>query len=142
MKKLYILLVFATTQTAFAQTTLTDAANKPIVGNSYAGNAVVGTVDNTATGSGATFSNPTLTSGTAASTSYVAPLTTEITTFPGSNLKQTDGSGTVLLFKSTANKLEITGLTNPTATLNFAANFIGQHFPARPNAFVQAIFNR
>lgn len=122
MKKLYLLMVFATAHMSFAQTTLTDAANKPVVGNSFNGNTVTGTVDNSATGTGATFSNPTLTSGAAATTTYSVPTGAEITTFPGSNLKQDDGSGTVLLFKSTANKLEITGLTNPTATLNFSAN--------------------
>ncbi|MFC6268577.1 T9SS type A sorting domain-containing protein [Frigoriflavimonas asaccharolytica] len=122
MKKLYILLILAIAQSSFAQTTLTDAANKPVVGNSYAANAVTGTVDNSATGASATFSNPTVTSGAATTTTFVSPTAAEITTFPGSNLKQDDGSGTVLLFKSTANKLEITGLTNSTATLNFAAN--------------------
>lgn len=122
MKKFYILAIFATAQYAIAQTTLTAAANKPVVGDSFSGSTVTGTVDNSATGASATFSNPTLTSGAAVTTNYVAPTAAEITTFPGSNLKQDDGSGTVLLFKSTSNKLEITGLTNPTATLNFAAN--------------------
>lgn len=122
MKELYILMILATTQMSFAQTTLTDAANKPVVGNSFSGNTVIGTVDNSATGAATTFSNPTLTAGAAATTSYVVPTAAEITTFPGSNLKQDDGSGNLLIFKSTTNKLEITGLTNSTATLNFSGD--------------------
>lgn len=122
MKKLYLLVILAAAEITFAQTTLTGSANQPSVGNSYSGNAVTGTVDNSATGAGATFSNPTLTAGGVVTTTFTAPTALEITTFPGSNLKQEDGSGTSFLFKSSTNKIEITGLTNPTATFNFSAD--------------------
>ncbi|WP_390450820.1 T9SS type A sorting domain-containing protein [Chryseobacterium sp. Alg-005] len=104
-----------------AQTTVTKAFNDPIIGDVINGYTVNGTVDNSATGNGVTFNNAGLTQGTASSTTYIAPTTTEITTFPGSNIKMV-ATGNTILYKSSASKLEITGVVTPDATLNFSAD--------------------
>ncbi|WP_228428170.1 T9SS type A sorting domain-containing protein [Chryseobacterium oncorhynchi] len=56
--------------------------------------------------------------GTPSQTSYLAPIASEITTFPGSNIKMIDGA-TTIFYKASSTKLEITGIVNPQATLNF-----------------------
>jgi len=104
-----------------AQTTITKAFNDPVIGETVNNVLINGTVDNSATGNGVTFSNAGLTQGAASATSYSAPTATEITTFPGSTIKMTS-IGTTAFYKSTATKLEITGLVTTDATLNFSAN--------------------
>lgn len=119
--KTALLFLIATTAVFSAQTTITKAFNDPIIGETVNNFTVNGTVDNSATGSAATFSNGSLTQGAASVTSYSAPIATEITTFPGSTIKMV-GAGNTILYKATATKLEITGLVNTDATLNFSAN--------------------
>ena len=105
----------------YAQTTITKAFHDPLIGETANYVTVNGTVDNTATGSGVTFQNGSLTQGSATLTTYTAPSGTELTTFPGSTIKM-NGLGNTVLYKQTATKLEITGLITPDATLNFSAN--------------------
>lgn len=122
MKKHLFLFTFGLCSLAYSQTTITKAFNDPVIGDDINNNIVNGTVDNSATGSGVTFSNPSVTMGAAANNTFVAPTSTEISTFPGTTIKQNDGNGTTLLFKTSATKLEITGVINSTATLNFSAD--------------------
>lgn len=116
-------LFFLMTSTAVlsAQTTITKAFNDPVIGEVINNVNVNGTVDNSAIGANTTFSNSNLTQGSASITSYSAPTTAEISTFPGTTIKMTGGGSTVF-YKQTASKLEITGLVTPDATLNFSAN--------------------
>lgn len=120
MKKT-ILFLFASFGALSAQTTITKAFNDPIIGDMINGYTVNGTVDNSATGNGVTFNNTSLTQGVVSNTTYEAPTTTEISTFPGSNIKMV-GTGNTILYKSSATKLEITGVVTPDATLNFSAD--------------------
>lgn len=120
MKKT-ILLLWAGCGILSAQTTITKAFNDPVVGDAVNGYTVNGTVDNSATGNGVTFMNAGLTQGTASNTTYAAPTATEISTFPGSNIKMV-ATGNTILYKSSATKLEITGVVTPDATLNFSAD--------------------
>lgn len=130
MKKNLFFLQFLFTTLAFSQTTITKAFNDPIIGDVISNNQVTGTVDNSATGSGATFSNPSVTMGAAITNTYSAPTTAEITTFPGSTIKNNDGAGTTYFYKTSATQLEITGLINTDATLNFSAdNAIALKYP-------------
>ncbi|MGH1519815.1 T9SS type A sorting domain-containing protein [Chryseobacterium sp. JK1] len=117
MKK-SILVLLGTSMMFSAQITLTKASNDPLIGDIVNNNLVIGTVDNTASGANATFNNTALTLGTASQVTYSTPISTEITTFPGSNLKMVDGT-TTIYYKTSATKLEITGIVNPQATLNF-----------------------
>lgn len=117
MKK-SLLIVLGTSAMFSAQITLTKAANDPIIGDIVDNNLVNGTVDNTATGANATFSNGGLTMGAASQVIYSAPTAAEISNYPGSNLKMVDGT-TTIYYKTSATKLEITGIINPQATLNF-----------------------
>ncbi|MCW3160182.1 T9SS type A sorting domain-containing protein [Chryseobacterium oryctis] len=102
-----------------AQTTITKAFNDPIVGDVINGYSINGTVDNSATGNGVTFNNSSLTQGTAYSATYSTPTSGEITSFPGSTIKMAS-TGNTILYKSSATKLEITGVVTTDATLNFA----------------------
>ncbi|MEN4758923.1 T9SS type A sorting domain-containing protein [Chryseobacterium sp. C39-AII1] len=104
-----------------AQTTITKAFNDPNPGDSPNYFTVNGTVDNSQTGTSATFNNSSVTQGAISSTNYSVPSASEISTFPGSTLKMV-GSGNTIYFKQSASKLEITGLVTPDATLNFSAN--------------------
>ncbi len=122
MKKSLLFIATIVATSVFSQVTLTKAFNDPIVGETVNNNVVTGTVDNSATGSGATFSNSSLTMGAAAATTYVAPTAAEIATFPNSTIKQNDGSGTSIFYKQSTTKLEITGLVTPDATLNFSVD--------------------
>lgn len=117
MKK-SLLILLGTSAVLSAQITLTKASHDPIVGDIVNNNLVTGTVDNSATGANVTFSNGSLTMGAASQTTYSAPTSTEITTFPGSNIKMADGT-TTIYYKASTTKLEITGIVNPQATLNF-----------------------
>lgn len=119
MKKTLLILVSATG--LFSAQTITKAFNDPVIGEIVNNVNIVGTVDNSATGSSATFTNTGLTAGTATVTTYSAPTSTELSSFPGSTIKMT-GGGNTALYKQTATKLEITGLITPDATLNFSAN--------------------
>ncbi|MFZ4930413.1 T9SS type A sorting domain-containing protein [Chryseobacterium sp. Mn2064] len=117
MKK-SILFLLGTSMMFSAQITLTKASNDPIIGDIVNNNLVIGIVDNTVSGANVTFNNTALTLGTASQVTYSTPISTEITTFPGSNLKMVDGT-TTIYYKTSATKLEITGIVNPQATLNF-----------------------
>lgn len=116
MKKSIILLL-GTSAMFSAQITLTKASNDPIVNDVVDNKLIVGTVDNSASGANTTFSNGSLTLGTAAPSNYTAPTPAEITTFPGSTIKMFDGTNTIF-YKASATKLEITGIINPQITLN------------------------
>lgn len=120
MKKTLLILI-STTGFLSAQTTITKAFNDPIIGETVNNVNINGTVDNSATGNNMTFTNTSLTAGSASSATYSAPSSTEISTFPGSTIKMT-GGGSTAYYKQTATKLEITGLVTPDATLNFSTN--------------------
>ncbi|MCA6069441.1 T9SS type A sorting domain-containing protein [Chryseobacterium sp. RG1] len=120
MKK-NLLLMLALSGVCSAQTTITKAFNDPLVGD-IANNFVVnGTVDNSATGANTTFNNASLTQGAASQVTYIAPTSSEVTTYPGSTIKMVD-TGNSVLYKATATQLEITGVITSAATLNFAAD--------------------
>lgn len=104
-----------------AQTTITKAFNDPNAGDIVDNYNANGTVDNSATGINSTFSNGSLTQGVAAPSTYSTPTSGEVTTYPGTTLKMVNGSN-IIYYKSTAAKLEITGLVTPDATLNFSTN--------------------
>mgnify|MGYP003577059849 CR=1 FL=1 len=117
-----ILFFLATLPAAFsAQTTITKAFNDPIIGETVNNFNVNGTVDNSATGNGVTFSNGSLTQGATSTTNYSAPTPSEVSTYPGTTIKMVNGT-TTILYKATASKLEITGFITPDATLNFSTN--------------------
>ncbi|NIF03949.1 T9SS type A sorting domain-containing protein [Chryseobacterium sp. Tr-659] len=120
MKKT-LLILLGTSAVFSAQITLTKASNDPISGDVVNYNAVNGTVDNSALGANVTFSNGSLTMGAASQTTYSAPTSTEISTFPGTTIKMADGT-TTIYYKASATKLEITGIVNPQATLNFSVD--------------------
>lgn len=120
MKKAFFFLV-ASSVVLSAQTTITKAFNDPIIGETINNVNVTGTVNNSATGANTTFSNSSLTQGSASVTNYSAPTSTELSTFPGTTIKMT-GGGNTIYYKQTASKLEITGLVTPDATLNFSTN--------------------
>jgi len=116
---LFFLIASATVLSA--QTTVTKAFNDPISGETVNNVNVNGTVDNSATGANTTFSNSSLTQGSASVTTYSTPTAGDISTFPGTTIKMVGGGNTVY-YKQTAAKLEITGLVTPDATLNFSTN--------------------
>ena len=118
-KTLFFMLAFSGLYSA--QTTITKTFNDPIAGDIVNNFVVNGTVDNSATGANTTFNNASLTQGTASQVTYIAPTSSEITTYPGSTIKMID-TGNSVLYKATATQLEITGVITPTATLNFAAD--------------------
>lgn len=119
--KTALFFLIASTATLLGQTTITKAFNDPVIGETVNNVNVNGTVDNSATGANVTFSNSSLTQGSASVANYSAPSSNEISTFPGSTIKMTGGGSTVF-YKQTAAKLEITGLVTPDATLNFSTN--------------------
>lgn len=119
--KTSVLFLLTTFSVCSAQTTITKAFNDPIIGDFANNYNVIGTVDNSATGLNTTFSNGSLTQGSAASANYSAPTSGEISTYPGTTIKMVNGSNTIY-YKATASKLEITGLITPDATLNFTTN--------------------
>lgn len=107
---------------AFAQTTLTKAANDPVSGN-VVNNVVLNTpVDNSPVGSPVNFSNPNATAGAAVSNTYSALTATELTSFPTGTIKHDDGNGTIIYYKQNPTTLEIVGIANTTATINLTAN--------------------
>ncbi|MFN4364807.1 T9SS type A sorting domain-containing protein [Chryseobacterium hispalense] len=104
-----------------AQTTITKAFNDPVAGETVNNLTVNGTVDNSTTGANVTFNNASLTLGSPFTATYSVPTAGEVTTFPGSTLKQVS-SGATFMYKQSASKLEITGIIIPDATLNLSAN--------------------
>lgn len=104
-----------------AQTTITKAFNDPLAGETVSYLTVSGTPNNSATGANTSFNNTSLTLGSASPTTYSAPTSSEISTFPGSTLKMV-GSGNTVYYKQSASKLEITGLVTSDATLNLSTN--------------------
>lgn len=118
MKK-SILFLLGTSAMFSAQITLTKASHDPIVNDVVDNKLITGTVDNSTTGANATFSNGSLTLGSALPMNYTTPNATEIGTFPGSTLKMSDGTNTIF-YKASATKLEITGVINPQVTLNLS----------------------
>lgn len=120
MKK-SLLILLGTSAVLSAQITLTKASHDPVIGDVVNNNLVTGAVDNSATGANATFSNGALTMGAASQTTYSTPTSAEITTFPGSTIKMADGT-TTIYYKASTTKLEITGIVNPQATLNFSVD--------------------
>lgn len=130
MKNFYLMLLSAGSCFAYSQTTITKSANDYLVGNTINSANVVGTPDNSSTGSNVTFDNSLLTSGTAVVASVSAPSATELTSFPGTTVKFDDGNGNSIFYKSSATQLEITGAGISGATLNFNAdNAIFVKFP-------------
>lgn len=87
MKKTLLILI-STTGFLSAQTTITKAFNDPIMGEIVNNVNINGTVDNSATGNNVTFTNTSLTAGSASSATYSTPSSTEISTFPGSTIKR------------------------------------------------------
>lgn len=130
MKNFYLILLSACSSVAFSQTTITKSANDYLVGNTINSANVLGTPDNSSTGSGVTFNNSSLTSGTAVVASVATPSAAELTDFPGTTVKFDDGNGNSIFYKSSATQLEITGAGISGATLNFNAdNAIFLKFP-------------
>lgn len=104
-----------------AQTTITKTFNDPVIGDVVNNVLVNGAVNNSSTGNNVIFNNSSLTAGSPAVANYVAPTTSEISTFPGTTIKMT-GNGNTALYKSSTSKLEITGLVTSDVTLNFSTN--------------------
>lgn len=130
MKKFYFILLSAYSSIAFSQTTITKSANDYLIGNTINSANIVGTPDNAATGSGVTFNNSSLTSGTTVVALVSAPSAAELVDFPGTTVKFDDGNGNAIFYKSGAAQLEITGAGISGATLNFSAdNAIFLKFP-------------
>ena len=90
MKTIYFILLSACSSVAFSQTTITKSANDYLIGNTINSANVVGTPDNSSTGSGVTFNNSSLTSGTAVVASVATPSAAELIDFPGTTVKFDD----------------------------------------------------
>ncbi|WP_312075440.1 T9SS type A sorting domain-containing protein [Chryseobacterium sp.] len=120
MKKILLSLILCVSL-YHAQTTITKAFHDPSIGDVSNNVTLNGTVDNSATGSNATFQNSSLTQGSAISGVYTAPVAAEVSSYPGSTIKYVNGA-TNVFYKQTAAKLEITALVTTDATLNFSAN--------------------
>lgn len=120
MKNIYLLLTTACSCLAFSQTTLTKAANDYISGNIINNVNYTGTPDNSVTGYPKTFDNSALTPGSAITATVSTPSASEISTFPGSTVKFSDGGGNEIFYKSSAADLQITGATIGGAVLNFS----------------------
>ncbi|PQA92452.1 hypothetical protein B0A69_15585 [Chryseobacterium shigense] len=119
--KTTVLFLFGAFGLCSAQTIITKAFNDPAAGDVVNYYNVNGTVNNTVSTGTPTFANGSLTQGTASPTSYSTPSASEISTFPGSTLKMV-AAGNTVFYKSSAAKLEITGLITADATLNLSAN--------------------
>lgn len=121
MKTLFPFSALFLVSTFQAQVTITKAFNDPIIGDIVNNYNVAGTVDNTSSGSNAQFNNATLSKGSLSVSSYSIPSASETVTFPGSTIKMIDEAN-IIFYKSSLNKLEITGLVTGDATLNFSAD--------------------
>lgn len=122
MKTIYSLSSVLFCSIVFAQTTITKAANDYISGNTINELNMVGTPDNSSTGSSVTFNNSALTAGSAITATVSTPTAAEITSYPGTTVKFSDGNGNDIFYKSTATDLQITGATVSGAVLNFTTN--------------------
>lgn len=120
MKKLYISTFFAATLCS-AQTTITKAYNDPVSGDVVNNYLVNGIADHSAIGNAAVFNNSGLSQGAANVSLYTMPTAAETSLFPGSILKMISTGNTSLL-KTSAAKLELTGVITPDVTLNFSAD--------------------
>lgn len=112
-----------------AQTTITKVAHDPTIGDNVNNVVVTGTIDNSATGANTTFNNSSLTSGAGVTNSYAAPLTADVTAYPGTTIKHSDGNGTTIFYKQSAAQLEITGIENPQATVKLTNNGTAMVYP-------------
>lgn len=110
---------------AFAQTIVTKAFNDPNIGDTY-NTVIVNGVNGSVAGNPVTFSFPSVTTGSSAVSTYSAPSSDEVTTYPGTTIKHSDGNVMTILYKQSSNKVEITGLITTTPdyylNLNFAAD--------------------
>lgn len=123
-KKLFFLLLSA--NLVSAQTIITKAFNDPIIGDTYNGILING-IDASVTGNPVTFSFPTVTTGSGSATStYSAPTINEIALYPGTTIKHNNGNSTIMFYKQSPNKIEVTGMSmaaaNYWAKLNFSAD--------------------
>lgn len=130
MKNIYLITFTAFSVMAFAQTTITKSANDYQSGDTVNNVIFTGTPNNAETGYPKTFDNSALTAGTAIVGTVSTPSAAEITAFPGSTIKFSDGQGNDIFYKSSATNLQITGATIGTAVLNFNAdNALFLNFP-------------
>lgn len=114
----------------FAQMTITKAANDPVIGDVVNNVIVNGTIDNSATGSNTTFNNASLASGQAVTNVYSQPTSSQITTYPGTTIGHSDGNGTSILYKQSANLLEITGIEMSLGSINLnTKNAVAMKYP-------------
>jgi Secretion system C-terminal sorting domain len=121
MKSLQLLIFLTAFNFINAQVTITKSFNDPSAGDIVNNYNVIGTVDNTSSGNNVTFDNASLSQGSLSVSSYTVPAASDVAAFPGSTLKMTDDTSTIL-YKTSSTKLEITGLTSSGATLNFSAD--------------------
>ena len=119
--KINLLISLLLSQICFSQVTITKAFNDPVVGDVVNNKNVVGTVNNAGSGSGQTFDNSLLTAGTPIVTTFSTPTSAEITSYPGTTIKSSDGA-TTSFFKQSSSKLEITALITTEGTLSFAGD--------------------
>ena len=122
MKKFYLILLTAVAVNNFAQTTITKANNDFLIGTSVNSKNLLGTPDNSATGSNVIFNNSSLTDGTLITAQVSTPSAGDMTTFPGTTVKFDDGNGDLIYYKSSPTQLEITGAVVAGAVLNFSAD--------------------
>lgn len=122
MKKIYCLSKVLFCALTFAQTTITKSGNDYVSGDNVNEFNLTGTPNNSGTGSGVTFNNSSLTNGSAIAATVSTPSAGEITTFPNSNIKFSDGNGNDLFYKTSTTTLEITGATIGGGVLNFNAD--------------------
>ena len=129
MKNLYCLITALSCSILFAQTTITKAANDYIIGNTINEINMVGTPDNSSTGSNVTFTNNALTAGTAVTASVSALSAAELVSYPQGNVKFSDGNGNDIFYKTTATDLQIVAATIGGAVLKFSNTAIFLKFP-------------
>lgn len=130
MKNILLFAGFFSTVILQAQTTITKTFNDPNIGDSVTNVLLNGNIDNSGTGQNATFSNPTVTAGANSVNTYSAPTAAEITSYPGSTIKHSDGSGTNIFYKQNSNMLEITGIVNPQGSMAYSNNATAIVYPA------------
>lgn len=121
MKTITTFFLFLVCPFAFSQTTITKAFNDPVVGDNVNNQQVTGTVNNTGSGANVTYDNSALTGGGIAVLSYSTPSAGDITSYPGTTIKSTDGTNSTYL-KQSATTLEMTGAVISAGTLNFSAD--------------------
>lgn len=122
MKNIYPIIFTVVCSSLTAQTQITKGANDYLSGSTVNNVNLTGTPDNSVTGYPKTFNNSALVSGTSTTGTVSTPTAGEITTFPGSTVKFSDGGGNDIYYKSSASDLQITGATIVGAVLNFNTN--------------------